>query len=307
MGRLVSLAFSVLFVVSVAWLASRTASGYRRFAAALAVVVVLTIWYFDRYIAAGLTDIPVAAMIALTAALLCARRLGRAQLPLVGLAAALSVLTKPSALPALLGLGAAVLIGHRSDFRRRAFALAAIGLGTAAGLLYDLSQAHYVHMGLRSFLTVGTTGLTHSSPIRTESACCSTALGWGLTCASSSGSLSSTRSAARTSPIGLPTWSHYRSPRPGRELGPHLFGGAWSAGRDPRHRNAARRSRSPFSSSAASLLFAVESPAEAVPERLRLARLLAWALPTLVLWGATAVYDTRLLAPAWPPLVLLVV
>ena len=44
-----------------------------------------------------------------------------------------------------------------------------------------------------------------------------------------------------------------------------------------------------------------------MPDRLRLARLLAWAIPTLVLWGMNAVYDTRLLAPAWPPLVLLVV
>ena len=115
LGRLLSLAFSLVFVVVVAWLASRTAPQYRRFAAALAVVVVATISYFDRFIAAGLTDVPVAAMTSVTAALLCIRRLGRAQLPLVGLAAALSVLTKPSALPALIGLGAAVLIGPRSD------------------------------------------------------------------------------------------------------------------------------------------------------------------------------------------------
>ncbi|MGZ4317351.1 MAG: ArnT family glycosyltransferase [Gaiellaceae bacterium] len=305
-GRLVSLAFSVLFVVSVAWLASRTASGYRRFVAALAVVVVLTIWYFDRYIAAGLTDIPVAAMIALTAVLLCARRLGRAQLPLVGLAAALSVLTKPSALPALLGLGAAVLIGHRSDLRRRAFALAAIGLGTAAGLLYDLSQAHYVHMGLRSFLTVGTTGFyaqladQDRKRVLLDGAWLGPDLRIFLWFALVYAIVRLARVPHRLAVlVALPVaaaWSW---------LGPHLSGahgvrvGILGTG--------GTTEQIAVLVLAASLLFAVESPAEVVPGRLRLARLLAWALPTLVLWGTTGVYDTRLLAPAWPPLVLLVV
>ena len=56
----------------------------------------------------------------------------------------------------------------------------------------------------------------------------------------------------------------------------------------------------------ASILFALNAPPEIVPNRLMLGRLLIWMTPTLVLWGKIAVYNTRLLAPAWPPLVLLI-
>ena len=45
LGRLLSLAFSLVLVVAVAAIASRTAPQYRRFTAALAVVVVLTVSY----------------------------------------------------------------------------------------------------------------------------------------------------------------------------------------------------------------------------------------------------------------------
>lgn len=103
LGAVLSLLFGLLLIVTVGWLASRTIRPYRWLAAVLAVVVLLAITDFDNNITAGLTDIPVAAMVTLTAALLCLRRLGRAQLPLAALAAALSVLTKPSALPALAG------------------------------------------------------------------------------------------------------------------------------------------------------------------------------------------------------------
>lgn len=306
-GRLLSLAFSGLFIVVVAWLASRTGAAYRRFAAALAVVVVLTVWYFDRYIAAGLTDIPVAAMIGLTAALLCIRRLGRAQLPLVGLAAALCVLTKPSALPALVGLGAAVLIGPRSDLRRRGFALAALVLGTGVGLLYDLSQAHYVHMGLKPFLTLGTTGGFYAQladqnrrQVLLDGAWLGPDLRVFLWFALVYAIVRVARVGHRRAVLfALPVaaaWSW---------LGPHLSGahgvrvGILGTG--------GTTEQIAVLVLAASLLFAVESPSDVVPDRLRLARLLVWAIPTLVLWGMNAVYDTRLLAPAWPPLVLLVV
>jgi hypothetical protein len=46
--------------------------------------------------------------------------------------------------------------------------------------------------------------------------------------------------------------------------------------------------------------------ADAVPATLELAQLLVWALPSLVGWLVYATYDPRLLAPAWPPLLLLV-
>lgn len=159
LGRLLSLAFAVLLGASVAFIAWRSvARRYAELAAAAALALLLIVASFERYIVSGLTDIPVAAMLALTAALLYANRLGRAQLPLIGLAACLSLLTKPSALIALIGLGAAVLIGPRADLRRRLLGVGAIAGGTAAALVYDLIQARYVHMSLRAFMTEGTGG-----------------------------------------------------------------------------------------------------------------------------------------------------
>src|SRR5262249_27346717 len=46
---------------------------------------------------------------------------------------------------------------------------------------------------------------------------------------------------------------------------------------------------------------------DAVAERQELARFAVWALPTSVAWAIYGAYDFRLLAPAWPPLLALVV
>lgn len=307
LGRLLSLAFSLVLVAAVAAIASRTAPQYRRFTAALAVVVVLTVSYFDLYIAAGLTDIPVAAMIALTAALLCWRRLGRAQLPLVGLAAALSVVTKPSALPALVGLTAAVLIGPRLDLRRRSYAALAVVLGTGAGLLFELTQARYAHMGLRAFLTLGTEGgfyATIADQDRKRVLLDGAWLGpdlrvflwFGFVYAIARIVGLRHRYAVIVALPVAAVWSW---------LGPHLSGA--SGLRVGILGTGSGTEQIAVLVLAASLLFALDSPADAVPDRLRLARLMVWAIPTLVVWGSVAVYDTRLLAPAWPPLLLLIV
>jgi hypothetical protein len=305
LGRLLSLAFALVLLAGVAWLAGRTAQPYRRLAAALAVVLLLMVPSFETYIAAGLTDIPVAAMIAVTAALLVARRLGRAQLPLVTLAAALSVLTKPSALPSLAGLGAAVLLGARSDLRRRAFACLALALGSILALLYELSQARYVHVGLLSFLEDGTTGSFYSGianqdrhHVLFDGAWLGPDLRVLLWFAFAYAIVrlvvpSHRRAVAVAFPVAV-VWSW---------LGPHIAGehglqvGILGTG--------AGTERIAVLVLAASILFAFDAPAAVVPDRLRLARLLVWALPTLVVWGADAVYDDRLLAPAWPPLILL--
>jgi len=306
LGRLLSLAFSVLLVLSVAWTAGRTAPPYRRFAAALAAVLVLTVTYFDRYIAAGLTDIPVAAMIALTGALLLARKLGRARLPLVGVAAFLSVLTKPSALPALLGLGGAILIGPRSDLRRRGWALLAVGLGFLGGLVYDLSQANYVHLSLAAFLRFGTTGVFYSQLADQMRRGVLLDGGWlgpdlrvilwfAFVYAIARLATARHRPAVLLAFSLASVWAW---------LGPHLSGahglrvGILGTG--------GTTEQLAVLVLAASLLFALDSPPDAVPDRLRLARLLVWATPTLVLWSVDAVYDSRLLAPAWPPLLLLI-
>jgi len=305
LGRLLSLAFSVLLAATVAVLAGRIAPRYRGLAAALSIVVLLTVSYFDRYVAAGLTDVPVAAMIGLTAVLLYARRLGRAQLPLVGVAAALAILTKPSALAALIGLGAAVVIGPRNGLRGRLYALLAIGLGTVAALAYDLSQARYFHMGFWSFFTLGSGGFWAqlAGQTRRQVLLDGAWLGpdlriflwFGFVYAVARIVGSRHRPAVLVAfPISA-VWSW---------LGPHLSGahglrvGILGTG--------GTTEQLAVLVLAASLLFALAAPDDAVPDRLQLARLLLWALPTLVVFGREATYTLRLLSPAWPPLVLLV-
>ena len=96
-------------------------------------------------------------MIALTAAILYVRCLGRARLPLLGLAACLAVLTKPSALVRWRSRrGGAARPARRL---RGLFAVVALVAGATVGLCKrQSSQARYLHMGLRAFLTDGTGG-----------------------------------------------------------------------------------------------------------------------------------------------------
>jgi hypothetical protein len=58
---------------------------------------------------------------------------------------------------------------------------------------------------------------------------------------------------------------------------------------------------------AGSLLLALLAPTAAIPSRLQLARALVWATPPFAVWVLKVVYADRLLAPAWPALVLLIV
>jgi hypothetical protein len=286
----------------VGWLASRTMRPYRWLAGVLAVVVLLAITDFDNNITAGLTDIPVAAMVTLTAALLCLRRLGRAQLPLVALAAALSVLTKPSALPALAGLGAAVLLGPRSGLRQRAAPALALALGVGGALLYDLDQARYVHQSLWAFLSgytksAGSDYYAHLADqirgrVLLDGAWFGPDLRLLLVFAFVYAVLRMFISRHRLAvSIALPVaaiWSW---------LGPHLAGehgirvGILGTGNGTE--------QIAVLVVAASLLFALQAPADSVPDRLRLARLLVWAAPTFALWANGYVFETRALAPAF--------
>ena len=304
LGRLLSLAFAVLLATAVAVIAWRSVPRrYAQLAAAVAVALLITLTSFERYIASGLSDVPVAAMLALTAALLCVRRLGRARLPLVGLGACLSLLTKPSASTALLGLAAAVLVGPRADIRRRLPAAGAIAVGTVVALVYDLVQARYVHLGLRTFMTTGTDGFyaALSAQRRHDVLLDGSWLGadlrimlWFAIAYSLVRLLP--RSTHRIAvcvalPVAL-VWSW---------LGPRLAGssGGFVSGSEGTWQRIA------VVVLAAAVLFALAAPGDAIPDRLDLARLLVWAAPALVVWSWYAVYDVRLLSPAWPPLVLL--
>ena len=304
LGRLLSLAFAALLAAAVGFIAWRSAPRrYAEVAAAVAVALLIILASFDRFIASGLTDVPVAAMLALTAALLLARGLGRARLPLVGAAACLSLLTKPSALTALVGMGAAVLLGPRTQLRRRLPAAGAIAAGTAVALVYDLAQAHYVHMGLRAFMTEGTDGFyaSLSAQVRHDVLLDSSWLGVDLR-------LVLTFAIAYALARLLPRSTHRISVGAAlliavvwSWLGPHLggAGGGLVAGASGRLEQTA------VLVLAASLLFALAAPEDAIPNRLELARILVWIAPPLIVWSWFAVYSDRLAAPAWPPLVLL--
>jgi 4-amino-4-deoxy-L-arabinose transferase-like glycosyltransferase len=304
LGRLLSLAFAVLLAAAVGFIAWRSVpKRYAELAASIAIALLIVLASFERYIASGLTDIPVAAMLALTAALLYARRLGRAQLPLVGLTACLALLTKPSALVALLSLGVAVLVGPRSDLRRRLPATAAIAGGTLVALVYDIVQARYLHMSLRAFMTEGTDGFYASlnSHVRHDVLLDSSWLGADLRLMLAFAIAyallrliprSTHRLSVGTALLLAIAWSW---------LGPHLAG----TGSGPVPGASGRLEQTAVLGLAGSLLFALLAPDDSIPGRLELARLLVWLTPPLIVWAWLGVNTDRLASPAWPGLVLL--
>jgi hypothetical protein len=306
LGRALSLVFSIALIGCASFTAARSVCVDRRLAAGLAAVVVLLTASFTRYVAAGLSDIPAAAMVALTAALLVAPRLGRARLPFVAAAALLAALAKPSALPALAGLAVAVLLGPRANLRRRAAAAVAIAAGTGLGLVYDAVQAAYVHVSLREFLTTGTTDGFYAKladadrrRVLLDGAWLSPELRVVMVFAIAYALLrlvTTHRGAVAVAAPATLVWSW---------LGPHLSGahgvrvgilgtGSWPV-------------QVAVLVLAASLLLALEAPPEAIADRLQLARGLVWMAPPFLAWALRVVYDNRLLAPAWPAMVLLIV
>jgi hypothetical protein len=304
LGRLLSLAFALVFIASMAWTAAQTVRVERRLAAAVAVVVVVLIGAVATYVVSGLSDVPAVAMVALTAAVLLTPQLGLLRLPLAGVAAALAVLAKPSSIAAIVGLGAALLIGSRAGVRQRALAAGAIAAGTIAGLLYDLVQARYVHMGLRAFLTSGSDGF-YAKLADADRKKVLLDGGWlgsdlrVLVMFSIAYALIRLVGGHRTAVLAAWVvaigWSW---------LGPHLAGehgvrvgilaaGSWAQ-------------QVAVIALAGSLLLAVLAPPAAIPSRLQLARALVWAVPPFIVWVLKVVYADRLLAPAWPALVLLI-
>jgi hypothetical protein len=268
-------------------------------------MILLLVGAFAPYVESGLSDIPAAAMVAVTGAALVTRRLGRLRLPAIALAAALAALTKPSTLAALLGLAVAVLIGSRARLGHRTIAAGAIAVGTALGLLYDVVQARYVHLGLRAFLTTGSDGfyaqLADSSRNRVllDAGWLGSdlrvlllfALGYSILRL-----VASHRLAVLAALIASLVWSW---------LGPHLAGA--DGVRVGILGMAGWPQQIAVLALALSLLFALAAPAESLPSRLQLARGLVWAAPPFIVWVLRVVYGARLLAPAWPALALLIV
>ena len=165
-GRLLSLGFFIILVVSTARLPRVSGSGHR-LELALAGTVVLCIPAVTNYAVAGLSDVPAAAMLAATAAVALTTRGGRARGVGLCLLTLLAVLTKPSVLVPLAGLLLALAVidagRDRLRFRRRTdrelgATLAPLAVGLVIGLVLHGLAAARLGVGMVDYLTAGTGG-----------------------------------------------------------------------------------------------------------------------------------------------------
>jgi len=304
-GRILSLLFSMLLVGAVVWLV-REERDWGIFAGLLAMLALLATPVFAFQMVAGLTDVPVAAFIALAGALVWGRRPTPARAVAVAVAAALAMLTKPSALLALIGLALAQLLVSESWRGRLLYRIAPLCAGVAAGLAYDLTQARYVHQSLRTFLQSGVTSDYYRSladEARRYALLDGNWFGDGLRVAAFFALLYVVLRLAGVHHrlavlVGVP------SALAASWLGP------WFAAHQDRVAVGALHSPGAAAAAigtAAFLLLGVSGDRAADPSRGELARFAIWALPSAAAWGIYGAYDARLLAPAWPPLLALIV
>jgi len=303
-GRLLSGVFSLLLLGALVWLVRDRDWG--GLASALIAVALIASPTFAFNVVSGLTDVPVAALIALAGALVWGYRPGPARAVVLGVVCALAMLAKPSALLALVALAAAQLLVNESWRSRLLYRVTPILAGIGVGLVYDLTQARYVHQGLRTFLQSGVTADFYSAlaaEARRYAVLDGSWFGDGLRLAAFFAFLYVLLRIAGVSHrfavfVALPfsivvSW-----------LGP------WLAADQDRITVGALHSTGAALAAAGTavfLAFGAWSHSDAVASRVELARFAIWALPSALAWVVYGAYDTRLLAPAWPPLLVLVV
>jgi hypothetical protein len=305
-GRLLSLAFALLLFCSVIWLV-RADRNWGVLAGLLAAVALLAVPVFAVQMMSGLTDIPVAALVALTGALIWSRR---PSLPRAGLAAgtaALAMLAKPSALLALVGLALAQLLVVGDSWRGRLlYRVAPVAVGIAVGLAYDETQARYVHQGLRAFLQSGVSSSyyqTLADEARRYATFDGNWFGDGLRVALFFAILYTLLRL-----VGVRHRAASLIAVPAALVASWL--GPWYAAHQDRLDVGAFHSAGSAAvalGTAAFLSLSLFADRDSIPGRLQLARFVVWALPTTVAWLVYGAYDERLLAPAWPPLLALIV
>jgi len=175
-------------------------------------------------------------------------------------------------------------------------------LGTGAALLYDESQSRYLRMSLSAFLRAGTSDAYYSAlsdHVRLH------VLG-GFKWLAGGGMIllllySLIYGIART--VGV---SHMASATGalGLAVALSIIGPAATSQPGPLH---SVGSSAIFVALFALLLFGLKGSGSAVvASRTDIAFVTIWALPATLLWLLDAPYDARLLAPAWPPLVVLI-
>jgi 4-amino-4-deoxy-L-arabinose transferase-like glycosyltransferase len=303
-GRVLSAVFALLLAGALFQLLRDRPWG--RLAGLLAVFALISTPVFAMQAASGLTDIPVAALIAAAGALLWVWRPSAVSGICVILVSALAMLAKPSALLALMGLALAQLAFGGTWRSRLLYRVAPVVVGIGLGLLYGLAQAHYVHQSLQTFLQAGV-NTDYYSTLAAEARRYAVAdgnwLGDGLRVAvfyAFAYSLFRLVGARHrlAAAIGLPlalvlSW-----------LGP------WFAARHDQLTVGSLHSVGAAVAAvgmAGFLAFGLAASQDVGPSRNELVRFVVWGLPTFVAWVVYGAYDFRLLAPAWPPLIALVV
>jgi 4-amino-4-deoxy-L-arabinose transferase-like glycosyltransferase len=303
-GRILSGLFSLLLLLSIVLLVRDRPWG--RLAGALAALALISSPVFAEQIVAGLTDIPVTALVALTGVLVWGRRPTIAQSIAAGVAGALAMLAKPSAFLALVGLALALLLSSESWRSRLLYRVAPIVGGIGVGLAYDAWQAHDADLGLRSFMQSGVDSAYYRSladEARRYTLLDGRWFGEGLRVAAffalAYAALRVVRASHRLAVVvGVPvallcSW-----------LGP------WIAARSDRiavgslHSVGAALTALGTAAFLGAGVFAFRNAVATSRELLAFA---VWALPATVAWAVYGAYDFRLLTPAWPPLLALVV
>jgi hypothetical protein len=251
-----------------------------------------------------MTDVPVAALVAATAAVAWSRGTRRWRMPALILCAAAAGLTKPSAFPSLCGLAASRLIGDRARLRERILRDAVpIAGGVVLALTWHAYQAHALGTSLIELLRTGTAGyyVELSGHLRAGALLRADWLGSRLAvlvvfslgyAVSRIAGVGHGRAAAVSAPLALA----------GAWLGPWTASGGASVWVGPLASSATAITTLAL---AGPLWLAADCPEAARPSREELARLVVWLAPPLVAWAVITPYTTRLLSPAWPPLILL--
>jgi hypothetical protein len=302
-GRILSGLFSLLLLGALVWLLRGRAWG--GLAAGLAALALVATPVFAIQIVSGLTDIPVAALVALAGALVWGQRPGPGRAVTAALVAALAMLAKPSALLALLGLAAAQLLVSESWRSRLVYRIAPITAGVALGLAYDVVQAHHVNQGLRTFLQSGVNTDFYRTLADEARRFVLLDAGWfgdGLRVA-----LLFAVAYTLMRVIGVRHRVSVMTAAPVALVASWL--GPWLAAREERFAVGSLHSTGAVLAAvgtAAFLALGVLAYGEAIATTNELARFAVWALPTTVAWAIYGAYDLRLLAPAWAPLLALI-
>ena len=304
LGRILSGLFSVLLLGSLVVLLRGRPWG--ALAAALGVLALVSMPVYAAQVVSGLTDIPVAALVALAGALVWRRRPGPAGAVVVAAACALAMLAKPSALLALAGLALAQLLVDESWRSKLLYRIVPIAGGVGLGLVYDAVQAHDAGQGLRTFLQAGVNTAYYRSladASRRYALLDGAWFGDGLRVVAFFAIVYAVLRLVGLRHrlcvvVGVPTalllsWF-------GPWLAAHHLDGTVGA----LHSTGAALAALGTALFLAAGMFGFR---DAIAERLELLQLAVWAIPTAVAWLVYGAYDFRLLAPAWPPLLVLIV